>query len=247
MSNTYHLQLTYVFDRPIEEPAWYWQPRDEETPFGEEEDALIAFEFFERLCVQPGKDLAPYSDSQVGLGLSYLFDGSVCNLTHGFKAAPVSYERKERAVRALFALFREVFEPRCPEKAAAGSREKSTPLSYICYMFWDVCPLSSWLKHDHAKVEIKPPKDMVADVQRQYQNMDAQTRGYYKAIANVMGRCLELNNPACVESGLHGLGEMAFFMPAIAVPIIDAYLKKGKNQPAALLNYARAARTGMIE
>jgi hypothetical protein len=96
------------------------------------------------------------------------------------------------------------------------------------------------------KVEIKNPEDIVAHVKRQFQNKDAETSGYYEAIANVMSRCLELSNPACVESGLHGLGHLATFQSAIAVPIIDSYLKNRKKQPEALVNYAKMARTGMI-
>jgi hypothetical protein len=52
--NIYQEQLQYVFNRPVSEPAWYWQPREEECPFGDEEDAMIAFEFFERLFQRPG-------------------------------------------------------------------------------------------------------------------------------------------------------------------------------------------------
>ena len=224
MNHHYNQQLLYVFNRPVEPPAWYWQPREEEDPFGEEEDPLTAFLFYENLCKQPGTDLAPYSDAQVGLGLTYLFDGAVCNLTHGFKAAPVDSERKVTALRALATLFKEVFTPRCSPVLAACSQEKSSPLSYICYMFWDVTPLSGYWS-DASKIE---------------------RRAYYEAVAWVMEQCLASRNPAVVESGLHGLGHMAFEYPAIAVPIIDNYLNINNKRQDALANYARAARTGMI-
>lgn len=96
------------------------------------------------------------------------------------------------------------------------------------------------------KTKIKTPEEIAADVQRQYKNLDAETEAYYKAIAYVMRECLYLDNPACVESGLHGLGHLATFLPDMAVPIIDAYLNENKNQPAELIEYAKAARTGMI-
>ena len=97
-----------------------------------------------------------------------------------------------------------------------------------------------------SKVEILTPEAIAANVQQQYQNMDAETKGYYAAIAEVMQQCLGLSNPACIESGLHGLGHLATFLPDIAVPIVDGYLKNRKKQPKALVEYAKMARTGMI-
>ena len=35
MSTLYQQQLNYVFDRPVTEPAWYWQARDDD-----EEEAI---------------------------------------------------------------------------------------------------------------------------------------------------------------------------------------------------------------
>lgn len=109
----FHQQLQYVFNRPVEEPPWYWQSRDEADPFGEEDDAMTAFLFYEQLCRQPGRDLAPYSDDQVGQGLNYLFGEAIANLVHGFKKAPVPMKRKVDALRALSVLFKEVLAPRC--------------------------------------------------------------------------------------------------------------------------------------
>lgn len=278
--DSYQKQLKYVFNRPIEEPPWYWQSRDEADPFGDEEDAMTAFLFYEQLCQEPGRDLAPYSDTQVGQGLTYLFDGSVCNLAHGFKKAAVPVERKVKALRALSVLFKEVMAPRCVRVLSAHSQEKSSTLTYICYMFWDVTPLSSWMKfetqdalllfamnnmpedlaaympkevQDLLKMHfentgIKAPgaDDILAQKKDLYANMNDETEAYYHAIASVMESCLYLDNPACVESGLHGLGHLATFQVNIAVPILDRFLKKAKNQDPRLLNYAKSARTGMI-
>lgn len=69
---------------------------------------------------------------------------------------------------------------------------------------------------------------------------------YYRAIAGLMQQCLELDHPACIESALHGLGHMVFSKPKIARPIIDNFLKKHRHADPELLEYARAARTGII-
>ena len=280
MTTIYRRQLNHIFNRPSSEPAWYWSNHWEEGIF--EDNPLSAFTFIETLMKDVKADLSPYSNDQIGLGLAYIFNNAISNLANDFKIAPVPFERKEKAVRSLFALFRDIFNPRCATKTSAFSQEESTPLNSICYMFWDVCPFSTWLKFTNSeeigmsfmaslsaehlenmqlpegvleimqqqmaqyKGTLKTTEEIVADGQAQYKNMDAETKGYYKAIADVMQRCLTLSNPACVESGLHGLGHLATFLPDIAVPIIDDYLKNGKNRSEALENYAQMARTGMI-
>lgn len=63
MNTDFALQLRYVFDRPITEPAWYWQTNEEEADPFTGEDPLTAFEFIESLCQNPGNYLADYSDN----------------------------------------------------------------------------------------------------------------------------------------------------------------------------------------
>lgn len=282
MTTHYSRQLAHLFNRPVTEPAWYWSGQGEEGVF-EDEDPLSAFVFIETLLQRPSVDLTPYSDDQVALGLEFVFNNAISNVACDFKIAPVPISRKTAALRALFVLFRDVFDPRCIARTSKGAKQTVSKLNNICYMFWDVCPLSSWIDFSNAEeinlsfvagltesdfkdmqlpeevmeimrkqmaqartVKIKTPEEIAADIQGQYQNLDIETRGYYEAIASVMQQCLELDNPACVESGLHGLGHMATFLPDIAVPIIDGYLNQGGNQEEALLRYAREARTGMI-
>jgi len=282
-NDLYQKQLQYIFNRPVTEPAWYWTPRDEEEDvFGE--DPLAAFEFIERLCQHPQSDLAPYSDDQVGLGLNFIFDNNCSNLACDFKTANVPFKRREAAIRNLFVLFRDVLNERCYALTSSDRQENLSQLNYICYMFWDVSPLSQWLEFNNSEemalsfmgnlsdsdidkfdlpVETKElmrqqsatarsgaakksSEEIVSDVLNQYANINAETEAYYKATAYVMEQCLRLSNPACVESGLHGLGHLATFLPNIAVPRIDKFLK-GKNKGnESLTAYAKAARTGMI-
>ncbi len=234
----YLQQLQYIFDREVSEPPWYRHP-EEEDPF--EEDPLKTFEFIENLCQQPKIDLAAYSNAQVGIGLIFIFDSAVSNLAYNFKGANVPIKRREQALHNLFNLFSDIFNERCEAISSAFSNEHSTKIQYICYMFWDVCALSTWM--DFTGINTK---DIVAEVQRRYANIENETGIYYKAIASVMQRCLGLSNPACVESGLHGLGHLATFLPEIAVPIIDRFLAAQKDKHSPLANYAQLARTGMI-
>lgn len=280
MITLYSRQINHIFNRPITQPEWYWSDHWEEGVF--EENPLSAFTFIETLLLNVQADLSPYSNDQIALGLDYVFNNSISNVSCGFKEAAVPFERKEAALRSLFSLFRDVFNPRCEAKTSAHSQETQSRLNSVCYMFWDVCPWSTWLDLGNvpglatsflaelsdeflenmglppesldmmrkqiaeAKANPQPPVDIMEYMESQHKNMGAETKGYYEAIADVMQRCLELSNPACVESGLHGLGHLAAFQPKIAVPIIDEYLKNGKNRSEALVDYAKSARTGMI-
>jgi hypothetical protein len=284
-SPLFQLQLRFVFDRPFTEPAWYWQAHDEEADPFNGEDPMTAFAFIETLCENPGHHLAPYSDNQVGQGLSYIFSGDCSNIAHSFRSAKVDYKRKAAVLRTLFHLFRDVFAPRCPRQISAGSQEKLRPLAYICYMFWDVCPLSNWIQPDqddlnswamqtflnsdaelysdlpeevlalmrqHAqnatgKQTPKSQEDIQADMMKLYADLSPETEAYYRAVTDVMAASLRLDNPACIESGLHGLGHLVPFLPDLAKPLIDDFLNNSNNQSAALIQYAHNARSGYIQ
>jgi hypothetical protein len=229
MSSLYQRQLKYVFNRPTAEPAWFWTNDDSEE-FVFDDNPLSVFTFIENLLVSVKSDLRVYSDGQSGLGLTYIFNGACSNMAHDFKIAEVSIERKVAALRSIFNLFRDVLNPRCEDLISAYSQEKISQLNYICYMFWDVCPLAIWKDFTNTNPN----------------HIDSEAKIYYKAVAEVMKKCLSLSNQACVESGLHGLGHLANSLPEIAVPIIDNYLTNKKNNNEILLKYAEKARTGMI-
>jgi hypothetical protein len=222
MTPQYQRQLDYIFNRPTDEPAWYWRTDSwEEDVFND--NSTDAFIFLETLFSNAERDLKPYSDDQIGLGLNYIFNNACSNLVDDFKAAAVPFDRKIKAIQSLFDLFQGVLNVRCAPILSASSQITLSKIQFICYMFWDITPLSMWASSDENEVKM-----------------------YYKTIADVMKKCLRLSNPACVESGLHGLGHIVYGQPKIAVPIIDNFLKKGKYSNENLINYAKMARTGMI-
>ncbi|MEY4905465.1 MAG: hypothetical protein RLZZ292_3280 [Bacteroidota bacterium] len=221
MTTLYQRQLQYIFNHPVTEPAWYWTDFWEEGVF--ENDPMCSFLFIETLLQNAKEDLSPFSDGQIGLGLNYIFNNCCSNLADDFKVADVPVERKVAAIKSLFGLFRDVLNPRCHKVLSAFSKDAIAPLSYICYMFWDITPIAIWNN--------VPSKE---------------GKAYYEAIAFVMQECLYLSNPACVESALHGLGHLVGTQTAIAKPIIENYLKNKKNKNVTLKNYAEMALTGTI-
>lgn len=285
MNDNYQRQLHFIFNDLANQYAERQSWNSEEEII--EDNPLSAFYFIERLLENAKTDLASFSNRQIGLGLDFIFSNNHSNLANDFKQANVPFLRKEKALRTLVNLFRDVLNARCERQTSAGKQETVSTLNNFCYMFWDVCPWSTWF--DYAKVnregydellamaldtfsnnsdsddpalvqakawfeknrskkttKKKTMEAVTANYLNQYTKLDTETRGYYEAIARVMEECLYLDNPACVESGLHGLGHMVPFLPDIAVPIIDRYLKKKKNPEEQLMRYAQAARTGMI-
>lgn len=236
MNTTYQDQLEYVFGRTMTEKEFYRSPFDRS-------DAIVAFEFIEQLCRTGKTDLAPFSDDQIGLGLDFVFCNTQYNLAIDFKQANVPVARKVKALRSLFFLFRDVINPRC--------ESESVSILNLCHVFWDVCPLGTWIDFKGIDfsflcTRINAPDAVKAAILPFYKNIDNETKNYYRSIAYVMRQCLQLSNAACVKSGLYGLGRLVPFLPDIAAPIIDRYLKNEKNMDEQLVNYARAARTGMI-
>ena len=221
MTNLYQTQLDYIFNRSITEPEWYFSNDNRDYPF-DSSDAV--FTFFETLFKNPKQDLAAFSNDQIGLGLNYIFNNSCSNMVYDFRETDVPFVLKIKVLQSLFSIFRDIFELRCEPVISHNSTAKMSHINYICYMFWDITSLTA--AGDWSKMEIHE---------------------YQTALADVMQQSLQLSNLACVESGLHGLGHMVYGSPKIAVPIIDSYINNGKNKDLRLINYAKSARTGMIQ
>jgi hypothetical protein len=227
MESLFSRQIKYIFDRPVTERHWFWDldydPEEEDLFKGE--DHVTAFLFLEKLCQKPGETLSPYSDNQVAQGLDFIFNNSLSNLCFGMRDAKVDLERKVEAFGSLRQLFFEVFEPRCKQVLSSNKQVSQGLLNGVCYMFWDVTPLAGPFS--------MPTKE--------------ENRALNEAVIGVMAATLKSRNPAVAESGLHGLGHAVFMTPKLALPPIDDYLKRQAGKQAeALLQYAKAARTGMI-
>lgn len=62
-----------------------------------------------------------------------------------------------------------------------------------------------------------------------------------------MERTLQLDNIACQESALHGLGHWHSAYPKEVERIIDAFLQSNLNIRPELEQYAQSARIGMVQ
>ncbi len=96
--------------------------------------------------------------------------------------------------------------------------EVARPMNSACYMLWDMDGID-WAI-----------------------NADAQM---LEASLDVLTFALELDNWACNESALHGLGHLATDFRAQSSPPITAFLRR-KDIPPELREYAKAAKAGSV-
>jgi hypothetical protein len=170
-----------------------------------------------RLFESAEQSLRYYSDHQIACGLWELGPGdSHCVYNRG-----IPIEDRLRLVGSVETFFRDVFDKRCLPKLAHLDKDHTEPLNGICYMWWEVITWG-WATGD-PDAERLTAKDL-----------------------DVMESVLNLPNPACKESALHGLGHVARHSNR-ALAIIDQFLAGQPDVSAELLQYARAARTGCIQ
>jgi len=217
MPPRYREWLNFVFDRPTTPEAWYFDLDSGEFDAEPVELADLIATTFE----QGGRDLAPYSDEQIRYGLSYILENGCSDTVYALKSDDVPLALRLRAIRSLDKLYADVFQHRCAPVLGHLSQSGGNALNDSCYMLWDASSLAYWGSTSNGHV-------------------------FYDAIAEVMHHALQSSNPACVESGLHGLGHIHAYQPERVEQIIDAFVRNGVARDPALRDYAHAARTGSV-
>ena len=216
MHPRYDEWLQFAFDHKVSEPQWYFEPEAPSFDSTESEDVELIRETFTRA----GEDLKQYSDGQVNQGIWFLasLTGSDYMLSIRDSAVPVS--EKISAIRSIYDLYCDCFAARCTEVLSHIDEPGGSDLNPICYMFWDVCPL----------VYLEDSAD-VSDLE--------------DAIFSVLSDTIRIPQRACIEGGLHGLGDIAYRYPARVQKIIDDFLDTAKIDDN-LRGYAENAREGAI-
>lgn len=216
MKDRYDEWIAHVFDHKVTDPAWFFDINAPDFVAGPEEIArLIA-----RTCTRCGTDLANFTTEQIGLGFNYIFSGSCSDFAFTILDDRTPPSTSLAAMESIKVLYKDCFEPRCkPALGHMSEPEASEILNYVCYMFWDISPLSYW--EGRAKKE----------------------QGL-RAILDVLAFALNSSNIACVESALHGLGHVHSQSAAKVEQIIRSMEPR---LPARLLPYARLAAKGCVQ
>jgi hypothetical protein len=134
-------------------------------------------------------------------------------------SSEVPLPKRLEAIGNIYYLYLDCFAKRCTEVLGHLSDEGS-PMNLSCYMFWDICRFSGL-------------EDMLEN---------KETRG---SVLKVLEKILTIENKACREGALHGLGHIANSCPNNVRKIIDGFLSKNKLDYK-LMAYALKAREGMV-
>ena len=176
-------------------------------------------DYFILLCQNAKEDLKQYSNWKVGMGINYLFNPSIANEAFKIRVNK-DIVKVQASILAIQNLYRYVFEPYCRPRLS-HIEETGDKLNEICYMIWDISPLG-YFEGEEEKDEL------------------------YRVFAATLRFALYLNNPACIESALHGLGHLVMYYPQ-ASQIIQDFIDSGHSDNEDLLEYAEAAKEGMIQ
>lgn len=209
--------VNWIFNHLVTDPEWYWADDAEmlEVP------PATSAEYAARLLSDAGRLLEPYSDAQVNMGLWFLASNSCSAVMLDALGDKVPEPRRRACIRAMSALYRQCFVPRCSPHLIHLDEEGWTPLNLVCYMWWDMLPICG------------RPEDS------ERANIDQE------CIA-VMVKALELPSDACRESALHGLGHWKHHYPEEVAGAINAFLGTTPDLRPELIRYAEAAREGCV-
>lgn len=206
-----------IFDHAEGAEAWYYDYKKQPPEAAPAENV----EYLRRLCTESGTLLAGYSNRQLKDGLWYILDSSNSNTVWSLIDEDVPLAERVNTVEAIYQLYENCFLKRCDSALSHLSEAQENPLNAICYMLWDVAPLT------HAGGE-------------------TEKEGIVAPCFEVMRKALLLPNDACRESALHGLGHSKYDYPAEVKRIITPFLAAKDLRPE-LRRYAEAAAEGMVQ
>jgi hypothetical protein len=215
MTTDYEHWLRYVFDRPTTPNGWYFDLEEGELDASDADLARLVTQ----TCSRSEVDLLGYTDAQVAHGLTFMFNPSASNVAFALKARHVPRSVRLSAIESIADLYAGCFAKRCEKALCHGDDVVANPLNIVCYMLWDVSPLSYW--------EGEPQK-----------------RIFYRIVLKVMESALFLDHPACVESALHGLNHLQPHVPVQVRRVIGDWIQGRDALAPALRSYAAAAMHG---
>lgn len=210
--------LSHLFDHETHPGLPEWYRRDDAATF-EATPGEIA-ELWIAMMKRCETDLQIYSDDQIAHGLCYLFSYACSEHAHQICDGDLPAGKIAEVYGAMSWLYKGLFSSRCTETLTHLS-ETSSELNSICYMLWDVSSLG-W-----------PPENNSKSL-------------FEKALFLMLEEVLQLPHRACIESALHGLGELHCRYPAKVAAVIEPRLAS-LAQDKDLLQYALNAQQGEVQ
>ncbi|MDB6069098.1 MAG: hypothetical protein JWL81_269 [Verrucomicrobiales bacterium] len=209
--------INHVFDHPVADSAWHW---DVDAPSFSAEEPEIA-ELIELTFCNSATDLQRFTDAQLNQGLWYLASPACSDYFFALRSKEVPLARRLSAIASITVLYRDCFQPRCTQTLSHLDQQPSSPLNAICYMFWDICPISYLCDY--------PDEQQLAD-----------------ACFAVLADTFAIEHIACREAAIHGYGEFSCSYPERVEQALDRVLETEIANDL-LREYAHSARFHSIQ
>ena len=209
--------IEFVFARPVEEPAWFWEADADQWQGSPSRTAELIAETFER-CAEL---LEPFDDEQVNQGLSMLLNAGSPSALSCVVSPEVPLPVRERLLESVAILFADLFAVRCSNTLGHLDEEAAGPLNSMAYLWWDLFPL-------------RPDSD------------SPDTLAMDELVLGLLDRILALRSDACRESALHGLARWQAKYPERVQETVDRFIWAERDIRPPLRNYAYAARHGDV-
>jgi hypothetical protein len=170
--------------------------------------------------------LANSSNIQVAGGLKIIFDNGIAEICFQLLNSGRSVFDKQVAINSVYHLYSDVFAKRCSPILGQFS-EEGDALSSICYMLWDVTPLTGWCGI-----------------------LDPTTK--QSTLVEMLEKVPYIQHDACIKSALHGLGHLVISGRA-SIPngqistAIQRFLLATPNLRPELRRYAEYASVGRVQ
>jgi hypothetical protein len=206
--------VSFLFDRPEKDTEWYFQEDFYDLEINNRDVVKYAIKLFSEIWSLS----EAFSETQLCLGLEYLINSSCGMFCYSFVDEEVPESDKVNAIFLMFNIFSELFNRKCLKCLSHKNECPFSLYNKLCYMWWDVFP-----RHG------VPRKEALNAIDR--------------AVLKVLEKILLLENIACKESALHGLGHWYVGYPENVEVIIKA---NRKNIPENLRNYSQMAIMGDV-
>ncbi|MCH7905458.1 MAG: hypothetical protein IH944_12960 [Armatimonadetes bacterium] len=225
--NSFEEWVVHVFDH--DDPDWHWETDAKWWDSDKHPEASVAY--MTQLFEEPEALLERFTLDQIGAGINFVVSSGLSEFAFDICDQRVPQEDTIRCIHAMPTLYRKLFARHLPNEAGLGARGDDK-CGYICFMFWDVFPMSwrttNWLSRN--------PVGDSRDPQVQAEN----------ACVDAMIDTLQIDHLACQEAALHGLGHWHNHDPQRVKRAIDAYLRTiDRKHP--LYDCAKRARRGSVQ
>ncbi|RMX11320.1 hypothetical protein EBQ34_10730 [Vandammella animalimorsus] len=273
----YQAALRYLFDRPV--PArrgqeWYWNWDATQAPF--DATPLEWTRIQTVLFANAGRDLAPYSDEQIGMGLHHVMSNDAGDIPLAAIDPSVPLADAMRMMQAFPKLWQDCIGPRLAHVRTAIGHEPGR-LGFVCYMWFDVWPTFHLARQRFENLSAVSAREGKKRVGMGCKAQNAAGPGGPARLCNAADRPNPIHCPPCRDRGqvllwrdamwralsamldvpcravqiaaLHGLGHEGEHLQREREihARIERFIQSLRGQDQELADYAYAARQGMVQ